>query len=325
MAHITVVMPAYNSEKYIGQAIESILNQTHGDFEFIIIDDCSTDNTLDVINNFQDKRIRLITRNVNSGLPKCINSVLKSISSPILARMDADDISSPTRFEKQIEFIKEFPRVGILGVSSRNLIECENGSYNTIATHPHSHEDIKSCTLFRPPIIHPTIMINFNAFNRELFFYDPSYVPSADYECWVRLLNQGVIFGNVKEYLFRYRHHRDQISTRKRKQQQLKGDLVRRMALGNIGIVPTNNELKLHKDIAFFNYDNLSKELAQVAEWFDYLLKKNAIAGYYCQRSLPMTLMVRIKFMRRNFRHDSGAVNMCNKIAAAMEKRIRTL
>ena len=103
---ISVVMSNYNTEEsYLRASIESILNQTYENFEFIIVDDCSTDNSIDVIESYSDKRIKLIKNKENMGLTKSLNVAIKEAKGEFIARMDADDISLPQRFEKQVEFL----------------------------------------------------------------------------------------------------------------------------------------------------------------------------------------------------------------------------
>ena len=115
MPKLSVIMPAYNAEKYIGEAIESILNQTFTDFEFIIIDDGSSDHTADIIKGFHDERIRFIQNEKNSGVANTLNKGLELSQGEYIARMDADDISLPARFEKQVAFMEANPDVAVVG------------------------------------------------------------------------------------------------------------------------------------------------------------------------------------------------------------------
>ena len=112
---ITVLMPVYNAENYVGIAIESVLSQTFGDFELLIIDDASTDQTFDVISQYKDKRIQKVRNYTNIGIAASLNKGLSMINSQYVARMDADDISKPTRFEKQLTYMKLHPELGFLG------------------------------------------------------------------------------------------------------------------------------------------------------------------------------------------------------------------
>src|SRR3989344_5781814 len=114
---ISVLMPAYNARKYIGEAIESILNQTFKDFEFIIINDCSTDKTKKIIEEYanKDARIKLINNATNLGLTKSLNIGLKEARGEYVARLDADDVALPERLEKQYEFMEKNKETTLVG------------------------------------------------------------------------------------------------------------------------------------------------------------------------------------------------------------------
>ena len=119
---ISVIMSNYNTpEEYLREAIESILNQTYKNFEFIIIDDCSTDNSLEIIKSYNDERIVLIENEENIGLTKSINKGLAVAKGEYIARMDADDVSLPQRFEKQINYMNDHTELIVCG-SSMELI-----------------------------------------------------------------------------------------------------------------------------------------------------------------------------------------------------------
>ena len=112
---LSVIMPIYNVEPYIGKAIESVLHQTFENFEFIIIDDGSTDKTYDIISSYHDKRIIIIRNQINRGLAKCLNQGFLIAKAEYIIRMDGDDICKPERFSKQIQFMLEHPNLGISG------------------------------------------------------------------------------------------------------------------------------------------------------------------------------------------------------------------
>ena len=127
MKKISVLMPAYNAEKYIGEAIESILNQTYKDFEFIIINDGSIDRTEDIILSYDDPRIIYLKNKENSGIVASLNNGLKQAKGQYVARMDADDISLPTRFEKQLQYMESNQHIFVLGTSLILFGENSNG------------------------------------------------------------------------------------------------------------------------------------------------------------------------------------------------------
>lgn len=150
---ITVLMPVFNCELYIKDAVDSILNQTYNNFEFLIIDDASTDETVSIIKAYTDSRIKLIEKPINTGLTNSLNQGLKLAKGKYIARMDGDDISLPERFEKQITFLEKNPEVVLCG-SWFNVI----GSELVIKT-PENYEDIKLALLKGNCIAHPSVMM----------------------------------------------------------------------------------------------------------------------------------------------------------------------
>lgn len=210
---LSVLMPAYNSEKYIEEAINSVLHQTFSDFEFLIIDDGSTDNTIDVILKFSDSRIRLIRNEENRGLIYSLNVGLEEAKGKYVARMDADDICYQTRFEKQIKFMDNHPEISVLGTAHRVLgTEIE-------VHHPKFDEEIKLQMFRKSAHTHPTIMIRqLDLLNHNLF-YKEEYRFAEDYGLWAEVAGKGLQLANLEEVLLDYRHHDGQITIERRKEQ----------------------------------------------------------------------------------------------------------
>ena len=201
MPKISVVMPVLNGEKYLREAVESILNQSFKDFEFIIINDGSTDKTEGIIKSYDDPRIVYIKNKENLGLSKSYNIGIRSSKGKFIARMDADDVSLPERFEKQFDFLIS-GKADIVG-SSVVLID-ERGGRIKRQKRPVGHIEIKWHSLLSTPLIHPTVMGKAAVFKENLF--DESYQNSEDYELWSRLLfTTPVRFANIPKPLLLYR------------------------------------------------------------------------------------------------------------------------
>ena len=178
MPVISVVMPVLNGEKYLKLAIESILSQSYKDFEFIIIDDGSTDKTEQIIKSYKDPRIVYIKNPSNLGLSKSYNIGIKVAQGQYVTRMDADDISTKNRFEKQLNFLIQHKSIGIVG-SSVTLID-ENDKQLKIHSRPTNHLEIKWASLFSTPLVHPSIMGYTEIFKKNP--YDENLKNSEDYE-----------------------------------------------------------------------------------------------------------------------------------------------
>ncbi len=200
---ISVVLPVYNCELYIKEAVDSILNQTFSDFELLIIDDCSNDNTVDLIKEYNDERIKLTLKEKNSGYTESLNWAISIAKGEYIARMDGDDISMPTRFEKQIKVMEENPKIIVCGTNGKVL-----GS-ERLMIRPEKHQDIYLFMFISNPIIHPSIMIRKTVF--KTFSYNKSTEPSEDYDLWSRLIFEGEFY-NIQKTLLQYRMHQTNVS-----------------------------------------------------------------------------------------------------------------
>lgn len=239
---ISVLMPVYNCELYVKEAIESILNQTHSNFEFLIIDDASTDQTLSIIKTFIDPRIMLIEKPVNTGLTNSLNLGLKLAKGKYIARMDGDDISLPHRFAKQITFLDNNTDYVLCGSILKILNT--NRDYNL----PENHKAIKLAMLERCPIAHPTVMMRKSILDRYSFFYNPSKEPAEDYDFWIRLITKGKFY-NIQEVLLYYRLHNFQISYLRLAEQKNKSAEAKLDLLCNLNLIILANEQDVLKKI----------------------------------------------------------------------------
>jgi glycosyltransferase involved in cell wall biosynthesis len=189
---LSVIMPVFNGARFLGEAIESILAQTFSDYEFIILDDGSTDSSLEIIDRYSDKRIRLYKRE-HLGYVTQLNYGLFIAKSEIIARMDADDISLPERFYLQYHYLKENPTVGVVS-SSFQLID-QYGTRGAIKWLPAGDEQIRNMIPVFCPLSHGASM-----FRRTVVLthggYDERYFPNEDYELWLRL-SRVTTFGNI--------------------------------------------------------------------------------------------------------------------------------
>lgn len=209
---VSVLMPVYNCEKYVLEAVESILQQTYPNFELLVIDDCSIDATVDKIKSLNDDRIQLIVKPRNSGYTNSLNFGLQIAKGKYIARMDGDDISLPTRFEKQVAFLETNEDVVVCGTNF-SIIDTNN-----LVKFPESHEDIKVGLLEECKIGHPTVMLRKSILELHQISYDKLMEPAEDYDLWVRLLVFGKLY-NLQESLLQYRVHDMQVSSVRRKQQ----------------------------------------------------------------------------------------------------------
>lgn len=196
---VSVVMPAYNAEKYLSEAIESVLNQSFKDFEFIIIDDCSTDNTSKIALEYasKDKRIKYFRNEDNVGCTASLNNGLKHSKGEFIARMDSDDVCHKKRFEEQIKALKKYDVVG-----SNIVFIDEHGK--KLGGRKYSN-DVDKVIRIESPLAHPTVMFKKSLLKQS--FYDERFEASQDYDLWIRLYLEGAKFFVVQKDLLLYRLH----------------------------------------------------------------------------------------------------------------------
>jgi glycosyltransferase involved in cell wall biosynthesis len=199
---VSVLMPAYNAEKYIAEAIESILNQTFQDFEFIIVDDCSIDNTLKIIEEYaqQDNRIGCFKNEINLGIAGNRNKLVSLAKGKYIVWQDADDISLPYRLEHQYQFMEKNEEVGICG----GWLQFFNNRGNiSIRKYKEKDEDVRK-TIFRfSPVAQPSAIIRKKVID-EVGFYDLHYPPAEDLDMSFRI-GKNYKFANLQKVVVRYR------------------------------------------------------------------------------------------------------------------------
>jgi glycosyltransferase involved in cell wall biosynthesis len=233
---VSVVMPVFNSQSYLDEAVKSILAQSLADFEFIIIDDGSTDQSLKMLRSYErlDSRIRLISR-PNTGLCGALNEALGLARGKFIARMDADDISLPERFAKQVEFLENHPEAVMVGTA----IELIDGRGRRLLRPPaKTSDEVLQSELLEgnSGISHPTAMLR-----REPMVaaggYDQASFPAEDLDLWLRLAEVGKL-ANLPEVLVRYRVHSNSISSSRQEQQMKQTVTVCERAWRRRGIPP---------------------------------------------------------------------------------------
>jgi glycosyltransferase involved in cell wall biosynthesis len=277
MPKVSVLMAVYNGEAYLRNAIDSILHQTYSDFEFIIIDDGSTDNSFDILNTYreQDARINL-HRQANRGLAASLNTGLDLAHGEYIARMDADDISMPQRLTLQTSFMDAHTDIGICG-----------GAMKTIGNAPEQKiiypfdADAALCELlFKPPVAHPTVMIRKAVLDDHQLRYNPNITAAQDYELWSRV-SRVTRITNVQDVLLGYRISDNQVTRTRRTEQIAHTQSVHHKLLGELGLSPTLDELNLHFSLAAHQFDLSPKYIQQVNSWLLKLMAANDTSPMY--------------------------------------------
>lgn len=203
MPEVTVLMAVHNGERFVRDTIESVLAQTFDDFEFLIMNDGSTDGTEEIIRAFRDSRIRLVNNGANLGLSRSLNRGIGMSSAPLIARQDADDLSLPSRLSKQMDFMKANPSHAVVGSWYAEIDE--RGVVSAVRQLPVRNVDVAWALNFYCPFAHSAVMLRKSDLER-VGGYDVRLRYSMDYELWVRLASVKAV-ANLDEALIQLRHH----------------------------------------------------------------------------------------------------------------------
>ena len=207
----SVIMSAYNGEKYLKEAIESILNQTFKDFEFIIVNDGSTKETADILESYakNDLRIKVIVNPENIGLTKSLNRAIQETNGTYIVRMDSDDISLPERLEKQIEFMNNNPEIGLLGTGYYEINH--DGIILGKTVFPSTDKELKRLLIKYNPFCHTSVIIRRKILD-QIGVYNELIKKAQDYDLWFRIASRSRM-ANLSEPLVLRRYGTKNIST----------------------------------------------------------------------------------------------------------------
>ncbi|MEN6388950.1 MAG: glycosyltransferase family A protein [Syntrophomonas sp.] len=275
---VTVLMAVHNGEPYLKAAVKSILNQTYSNFEFIIIDDASSDNSrLQIASNY-DPRIRLFCNEHNQRLAGSLNRGLKLARGKYIARMDADDISLSDRLARQVAFMEEHPNIGVCG----SWLECF-GDKKQVWDYATDPEFILCNLLFQNQLGHATVMMRREWMLSKGLFYNPHFRESEDYELWTRC-SEHFPLANLPHVLYMYRWHGQQASQARTGEQHYYAGLVCLRQLKRIGIRPSEEEIKLHLKFSTGNTYTSYAFLNGARQWLHKIFEANLRRSYFPQR-----------------------------------------
>lgn len=213
---VSIIMSVYNGEVFLQQAIDSILNQTYKNLQFIIVDDCSNESTKKILLSIKDERVEILYNIVQLGLTKNLNSCLAYCKGKYIARMDADDISLPYRIEKQVAFLEHYNHLA--GTAGWIELIDEKGNIKGAWDDDRQYNSEKELAAIMPKknvIAHPTIMIRSNILKQ--YKYNESQKHSQDWDLWLRLFADGLMIKKVQEVLLQYRVHSSSVTSVQKK------------------------------------------------------------------------------------------------------------
>ncbi|MBP5344355.1 MAG: glycosyltransferase [Alphaproteobacteria bacterium] len=286
MPKISVIMPIYNTKpEYLRKAISSILNQTFTDFEFLILNDSPKNLQLDKeVENFHDERIKYTKSEQNLGIAEAHNRLLKMATGKYIAIMDHDDISLPTRLEKQYLYMESHEEVGICGTAYKRF-----GKPSKIKTvrHPQEHKMIQASLLFHCPIHHPTAMIRRNILTRFNITYDKRFISLNDRKLYLDISRHAELH-NLPNILYKYRMHPLMTSCIRRQEIMNEQLQYRESLLKKYGIQLTPEEHEILNNYVFngrcrINFSDLLNRINHILEC---LVKENKRHPFADEKSL---------------------------------------
>ncbi|MCP4147164.1 MAG: glycosyltransferase [bacterium] len=304
MTDLTVLMTVYNGEAYLRETVESVLKQTYKDFKILVVDNASTDSSREIIRTYNDKRIHLVELSENIGQVAALNKGLEMIDTKLVARMDADDINHPQRFQKQVATLEQNPEISICGTFATTF-----GAKQVRWTYPCSDAGIKVKLLFECSLVHPSVMMRKDRLDKYGLKYDDTLKHSYDWDLWQRAALH-LQFANIPDNLINYRLHEKSESTRTLDLQEEVAKKLDDVTLARLGL--QNHPLRtIHRETATETQKILNRDepfLHQVKEWFDKLREANRIHKIYDTAVLDEFLKERFfVVLTKNTRHRKTA------------------
>lgn len=273
---VTIVMSVYNGERYLNDAIRSMLNQTYKNFEFIIIDDGSTDNSLKIIEKYkkEDKRIILIKNGINKGLIYSLNKGIDQSKGKYIVRMDADDISFAYRIEKQVEFMEKNYDIAMCG-SGMNIFLNNSKLFKIKSQSENNYEKLKAILIFKNSFAHPTMIIRRDILKKEDLKYREEFKYAEDYGLWIEIASKYKVT-NMKNILLNYRVLADSITRVANKNINERKIVFKRIFknyLKILGVNTSDKQLDIHFEISMCsNLKNYQYSLQEKKEYMLFLL-----------------------------------------------------
>lgn len=261
---VSVVMSVRNGMPYLPEAVASILTQTLTDFEFIILDNASKDNSVAWLEQIEDPRIRLVKNEIDLGLSGSLNRGFSLARGKYVARMDADDISLPNRLAVQVDFLEKHPDVVLCG----GIIEQFDDKHSWQWDPPHGQDAILSTLLFQVPFAHPAVMYRKSAWEEYTLFYDESLKITQDYDMWRRIgYELSLPMENVSECILQYRIQGQNLSVRAAEQVKIElASVFEKILQYFCGEKPSEHDKSMYL-LCFYRRVASSSELGCCIKW----------------------------------------------------------
>lgn len=277
---VSWVVPVFNQARYLADSLESLLAQSFQDFEIVVVDDGSTDQSAAIVRSYGDERIVLLQNPGNLGVGSSLNRGVRAARGKYIARMDGDDLSTPDRAALQVSFMEDNPAIAVCGSHVETF-----GAESHVVRRPLGSAAIKCFLLAGPPFSHPSVMLRRSVLERHSLYYDEEIGAAQDYELWFRLL-QVAPGGNVDAVLLRHRLHEGQVSAERRAEQEANTARVRGDVLRLLGVQVNKDSLERHTDLFRDKLHPEAAHLEWAAAWLDQIYERNRVSRVFEQRAL---------------------------------------
>jgi len=271
MPKVSVFIPVYNGGKFIANSLNSILKQTFQDFEVIVVNDGSTDNTLEVLSTFLDSRISVYSNPGNKGLTYTRNRGLDLAKGEYLAINDCDDFSHQERLQRQVDFLDQHQKVGVVGTSANRIV---NGELERIWAYPASVDDIKCRLFWGSAVINPTAMLRMSFIQKHNLRYREEFPPCEDYDFFERAINLFEI-RNIPEVLLEYNLHGQNVTLTMNSKMRDSSNVIGLRQVQKLGLQLSEQEKIIFKKALNFDFNNTETELQQLKIIFESIVDKN--------------------------------------------------
>lgn len=273
--HITVLMPVYNAGRYLREAIDSILSQSFTNFEFLIINDGSSDNSEEIIKSYTDTRIRYIKNETNIKLIATLNKGIDLATGKYIARMDADDTSENTRLQVQYEYMEQNPDVALCGSWFKMF-----GDKNIVVKYESDHNHIMAKMLYQCHFCHPSVIMRKQSVQSFAVKFDPFFIHAEDYDFFTRIGEKHKL-ANIQQVLLNYRTHAQSISQQNKQIQDEKSIVIKKRLFKNIGLTVSEADLELYRTIGQHEYGAGIDYLQNTQQLLEKMLAANEQSGYF--------------------------------------------
>lgn len=287
MPKVSVILTAYNREAMVGAAIDSLLVQTFDDFEIIVVDDGSTDRSVEVVKSMRDPRVRLITHERNLGIPSARNSGLEAAEGQYIAWLDSDDLARPKRLALQAAYLDSHPSIAMVGASAGTIRPSGRHSWMP-RPRPTSHEQIVSMLQFRTSMLQSSIMGRAEILKQ--YPYRLEFPVCQDLDMFIRLTRDHRV-ANLPQVLVDRRCHEGQVVRQRAAKIVDRKRVLFRESLGRLGIEPSDEDLDRHILLGRINKSPISREFLEWSHaWLEGIAGANCSRGIYDARGLDYTL-----------------------------------